>query len=231
VTTGILVQDDGPVRWITFNRPDAGNAIDGTMATEFKRALLGARIDRNIQAVILTGAPSESEPRHFCAGIARDAGTAAERRALLRTCLSAVLDCPKPLIAAVNGDATGAGALLAFLADQRVAAETANFTLPEIFDNAPNYPALAILRERVGTSLAAELVLSGRPMSAAEARMWNLCLPCAVDDLPKVAGFIARSFAGKPAEAFRLNKAWINGHLRTAVEAAIDQEEQPAPRA
>ena len=224
----ILTRDESSLLWVTINRPHAANAIDTATATALKKVLLAARFDNAINAVILTGADVEGDEPIFSAGLERGAGTtAAQRRADLRTCLGAVLDFPKPLIAAVNGTATGAGALLAFIADQRVMLDTASFVLPEIALNLPNYPGLAILRERVGTSLAAELVLSGRPMSTAEAQMWNFCLPSAAGDFNRLAAMIAASFSGKPKDAFRLNKAWINGHLRTAVEAAIALEEQP----
>jgi enoyl-CoA hydratase/carnithine racemase len=231
MSQGLRVHDEGSVRWITIDRPDAANAIDTATAAALKTTLMGARLDASVSSAVLTGAASGGEQQHFCSGLDQSAGTAAQRRADLRTCLGAILDFPKPLIASVNGDATGAGALLAFVADQRVMAEDASFTLPEIALNLPNYPALAILRERVGTSLAAELVLSGRAMSAPEARMWNLCLACAPGDLTRLSGLIASSFSGKPAEAFRLNKAWINGHLRTVIEAAVAQEEQSVTRA
>ena len=213
----VLFQDHGPVRWITLNRPQAANAIDTAMADGLAAALSLAAEDRGVRAVVLTGAGD----RVFCAGVdIRDGADAAQRRRNLRTCFWAVLDFPKPLVAAVNGVASGGGCMLALLADQRVTAEGASYVLPEINLGIPSYPALAILNERVGGALAADLVLTGRGLSAAEAGVWGLTVTSAPSELAAIANLVTGGLASKPAETYRKCKAWISRRMRSAIEDA-----------
>ena len=117
------------VATITLNRPDSLNALNATMRRELLRAFKAAARDDATRAVIITG-----EGRGFCSG-ADLRGGASERefRRVLTTeynpLITAIRELPKPVIAAVNGVAAGAGASIAFAADLIVAADEARFLM------------------------------------------------------------------------------------------------------
>ena len=151
--SAVTARRESDVLLLTINRPDAANAIDAAVGDGLAAHLRDAAADDAIAAVVLTGAGS----RVFSAGadLKNPAGLAplalAEQRgAVLSGVLHAVLSFPKPLVAAVNGAAIGAGAMLALLADQVIAAETARFALPEIDHAMPTPIGLAILSDLAG---------------------------------------------------------------------------------
>ena len=213
----VLAHDSGAVRWITLNRPRAANAIDTALADGVAAELARAAADDQVRAVVLTGAGS----RVFCAGVdIRNSDDGDQRRRNLRTCFWSMLEFQKPLVAAVNGIASGGGCMLALLADQRVVAADTAFVLPEIDIGIPTYPALAILSLLVGDALAADLVLSGRRFPADEAARWSLATTAPSDQLVRAAETQAALLGGKPAETYRLCKAWLAQRLRAAIEDA-----------
>jgi enoyl-CoA hydratase/3-hydroxypropionyl-coenzyme A dehydratase len=217
MSDAVLRHEAGGVRWITLNRPRAANAIDTALADGLAAELSAAAADDTVKAVVLTGAGT----RVFCAGVDIRNGEGPDaRRRNLRTCFWSVLEFPKPLVAAVNGVASGGGCMLALLADQRVIADDTAFVLPEIDIGIPTYPALAILSLQVGDALAADLVLSGRRFPAAEASRWGLATAAPSGDLAAVALAHATALGGKPAETYRLCKMWLNRRLRSAIEDA-----------
>lgn len=224
----VLRHESGNLRWLTLNRPRAANAIDTTLADALAAELTTAAADDAVHGVILTGAGV----RVFCAGVdIRNGEAPGQRRRNLRTIFWAVLEFPKPLIAAVNGIASGGGCMLALLADQRVIAEDTALVLPEIDIGIPTFPGLAILAGLVGDALAADLVLSGRRFPAAEAARWGLGLTAAAGELPRVAEATAQALAAKPAETYRLCKAWLNRRRRAAIEDATTAGAQLEGRA
>lgn len=221
--TAVLTRREGAVLLVTINRPQAANAIDRAVGEGIEAALRDAAADRDVGAVVLTGAGS----RVFSAGADLKAGAelpplglAARRGAVLAGVLDAVLSFGKPLVAAVNGAAAGAGAMLALLADQVLAAEGARFMLPEIEHGMPTPIGLAILTELGGSALAADLVLSGRAMAAEEAARRGLARLVPAGSLEAEALAAARTLAGKPALAFALDKRWLQRRRRAAIEDA-----------
>lgn len=213
----VLRHDDGAVRWLTLNRPRAANAIDTALADALAAELAAAAADDEAHAVVLTGAGE----RVFCAGVDIRNGEQPEaRRRNLRTVLWSALEFPKPLICAVNGVASGGGCMLALLADQRVIADSTWLVLPEIDIGIPTFPGLAILSGLVGDALAADLVLSGRRLSATEAERWSLAVSAPVAALTETTRGVADALAAKPAETYRLCKAWLNTRRRAAIEDA-----------
>jgi enoyl-CoA hydratase/carnithine racemase len=213
----VLRHDSAGVRWITLNRPRNANAIDTAIADGLSAELAAAATDNGVRAVVLTGAGV----RVFCAGVdIRNGEAPGQRRRNLRTCFWSILDFPKPLIAAINGIATGGGCMLALLADQRVVSDETAFILPEIDIGIPTYPALAILSLMVGHALAADLVLSGRRLSAAEAERTGLGLAVRPVGLIEAAEAQAAMLGAKPAETYRLCKAWLSQRMRAAIEGA-----------
>jgi 2-(1,2-epoxy-1,2-dihydrophenyl)acetyl-CoA isomerase len=126
----VLVAHRAAIATLTLNRPDVLNAIDGAMVETLKIALAEAAQDESVRAVILTGSG-----RGFCAGgdlrFARDANPDRPGDSfltltdLLHPCIETIRTMAKPVIAAINGPAAGAGLFLALAADLRIMAENA----------------------------------------------------------------------------------------------------------
>jgi len=155
---------------ITLDRPDALNALNAVMRRELLAAFRGAAKDEAVRAVVLTGAG-----RGFCSGadLRGGAGEREFRRVLAaeyNPLVRAIRSLPKPVIAAVNGVAAGAGVSLALAADLVVSAEEARFVLAFIrIGLVPDSGLTRTLVRALGRHRAAELILTGEPMSAAEA--------------------------------------------------------------
>jgi enoyl-CoA hydratase len=163
---------------LRLSRPDRLNAINEAMQTELHRALGDLAVDRSVHAVVLTGAG-----RGFCAGIdMRDFGPsmveaaapALERMRFqekMAALAEAVRALPQPVIAAVNGPCVGAGLALCLASDIRICSTAASFGNAAILlglsgaEMGMSYH----LPRTVGTSVAADWMLTGRTVSAAEA--------------------------------------------------------------
>lgn len=169
--------DDGYVVTVILNRPDQMNAMNTGMGEDLLACFDGFQRDRDVRAVILTGAGE----RAFCAG-----GDLKERNEMTDETWRAqhvifeqaafrVLRCPVPVIAAVEGFALAGGCELAILSDFIVAGETAVFGVPEttlgIF---PGIGGTQILPRLLGAPLAKELIFTGRRMKADEAKAAGL---------------------------------------------------------
>ncbi|MHA7664811.1 enoyl-CoA hydratase-related protein [Mycolicibacterium sp. HS_4_1] len=208
----VLVQDDGAVRTITLNRPDVRNAIDIPLRLELADALEAADADAGVRVIILTGAGST-----FCSG--GDISTmklmseadAMERAQLAQRVIRAIWNTPKPVIAAVEGAAFGAGAALAAACDRVVAASDARFATT--FTNvglAGDMGAFASLPRRVGTTRARQMMLLPHPLTAVIAESWGL-----VDATTEPGGALAAALADAqrlaagPAQAYGVIKTLL----------------------
>ncbi|MEJ0070704.1 MAG: enoyl-CoA hydratase/isomerase family protein [Pseudomonadota bacterium] len=128
---------------------------------------------------------------------------------------------------AVNGVASGAGVMLALLGDRVVAAETAAFVLPEIDLDMPSFVGLAVVGWTAGDALAAELVLTGRRLDAAEARARWIIAACVTPDALAAAALAeAAALAAKPLRAFSLVKAALARDRRARLAAAVAETER-----
>jgi enoyl-CoA hydratase/carnithine racemase len=177
VLDNILLERDGAVAIVTFNRPAVLNALNAQTLDELRRVLLDLQADAAVRVVVLTGAGEKA----FIAGadineLARQ--TPASGRDLARTG-QAVLDLietlGKPVIAAINGFALGGGCEVALACTLRIAAESAKLGQPEInLGIIPGYGGTQRLPRLVGKGRALELLLTGAPISAADA--WRIGL-------------------------------------------------------
>jgi enoyl-CoA hydratase/carnithine racemase len=220
----VSVRNEDGVSIITIDRPDAANAINADVGEGIAAAIAAASADRHTLGAVLTGAGE----RVFSAGadLKNPANLpppdlAARRSATLHTLLDAVLGFPKPLVAALNGAAVGAGAMVALLCDRVVCVPTGRFSLPEIDVGMPTPLGLAILTDLAGSGVAADLVLSGRPMLAAEAEARGLLRCVAAGELLSAAIAAATELGRKPALAFAQNKEWLQRRRRAGIEAAM----------
>lgn len=177
--TTLSVSEPAPgIVEIMLDRPEVANAINTVMGRELCRLFDAFNAEpAQARAVILTGAGS----RAFCAGAdlkeRRDMTDAAWRaqHLVFERMVRAILLAPMPLIAAVNGAAYGGGLELALLADFAYAADNARFALPEVtLGIMPGAGGTQNLPRAVGTRRAKEILLSGKPFSAAEAAAWGL---------------------------------------------------------
>ena len=177
----VPVECDGPVMTVTINRPPA-NAIDLALSRELYQAFRRLNDDADLRVGILTGAPN---PKNiFSAGwdlkaVARGEGRDDTQGFDLGPGgiggLPEFFDLYKPVIAAVNGAAVGGGFELALGADIIVASEDAYFALPEMQRGfLPDGGAIQKLHHRVPYNVAIDLMLTGRRLSAQEAKHWGL---------------------------------------------------------
>ncbi len=229
--------EDG-VCWITLNRPDAGNAITADQRNTIIDHLHGADLDAAVRSVVI-GATG----RHFCTGAdlrvpqpgADDAAPAGDLPAgtVMRMIadgaqrlIASVLDCQKPVIAAVNGTAAGIGAHLALACDLVVASEEAGFI--EVFVRRgilPDGAGAYLLPRVIGMQRAKELVFLGERLSAADAfalGMVNRIVPAA--DLEATVGELAARLAEGPTVALGLAKRLLNRSLDVDRASAFFEE-------
>jgi len=178
--TNLLIQDDGPIRVLTINRPDQLNALNRATIDELDRALTEAEADKNVRVLIITGSGAKA----FVAGadIKEFAHFSVEEGKALsadghKKLFSHVERLNKPVIAAVNGFALGGGLELAMSCHFRVASETAKLGLPEVgLGVIPGYGGTQRLAQLVGKGKALEMILLGNSgmVPAAEALQWGL---------------------------------------------------------
>ncbi|MFH9209837.1 enoyl-CoA hydratase/isomerase family protein [Streptomyces globisporus] len=212
---------DGGVSWITLNRPEAMNAVTRDQRERVIALLAEASADPAVRAVVLT-----ATGRGFCAGadLRGTPGPARERvpgdvartiRLGAQRLIAAVLDCEKPVIAAVNGTAAGIGAHLAIACDLVLAADTATFI--EVFVRrglVPDGGGAYLLPRLVGPQRAKELMFFGDALSAADAErlgLVNRTVPAA--ELEALAKEWAGRLAAGPTRALALTKQLVNASL------------------
>lgn len=227
----VLHTTSGQVLSLTLNRPESLNALTPGQREEIIRLLAEASATAEVRAVVITGSG-----RGFCAGAdLRGAGPAGERVAgdvarTLRTgaqrLIAAVLDCEKPVIAAVNGTAAGLGAHLAFACDLVLAAESARFI--EVFVRrglVPDGGGAYLLPRLIGPQRAKELMFFGDALTAPDAERLGLVNRVVGDEeLAKTARAWAERLAAGPTRALALTKQLVNASLDTDRTAAFAAE-------
>ncbi|WP_235470885.1 enoyl-CoA hydratase/isomerase family protein [Streptomyces platensis] len=216
----VLHATDNGVSWLTLNRPDALNAVTWDQRERLVGRLADASADPDVRAVVLT-----ATGKGFCAGAdLRGAPQAGERvagdvarmiRGGAQRLITAVLDCEKPVIAAVNGTAAGLGAHLALACDLVLAAESARFI--EVFVRrglVPDGGGAYLLPRLIGPQRAKELLFFGDALSAAEAERLGLVNRVVPDgELAKTAREWAERLAAGPTRALALTKQLVNASL------------------
>lgn len=208
----IRVEVADGVATITLNRPDSLNALNGAMRRELLAALKAAGREEAVRAVVLTG-----EGRGFCSGadLRGGAGERVFRRVLIdeyNPLMRAIRELPKPVIAAVNGVAAGAGVSLALACDLVFAAEEARFIQAFVrIGLVPDSGSTRTLVRTLGRHRAAELIFGGEPLSAAEAQAAGLVARVVPgDQLAEAVQAEARRLATAPTRAIGYAKRLIN---------------------
>ncbi|CAM5481399.1 enoyl-CoA hydratase [Streptomyces avidinii] len=219
------------VSWITLNRPDAMNAVTWDQRERVIALLGDASADPGVRAVVVT-----ATGKGFCAGAdLRGAPATTERvagdvarmiRLGAQRLITAVLDCEKPVIAAVNGTAAGIGAHLALACDLVIAAEPARFI--EVFVRrglVPDGAGAYLLPRLVGPQKAKELMFFGDAVPAAEAErlgLVNKVVPA--EALEDTAREWAERLAQGPTRALAMTKQLVNASLDSDRATALAAE-------
>lgn len=228
------------VAWITLNRPEVRNAITPDQRNRVIDLLEDASASLDVRAVVLT-----ATGKGFCTGADLRAGgrrPAAPRpegapdrimgeaarmiRRGAQRLVGAVLDCEKPVVAAVNGTAAGIGAHLAFACDLVVAATDARFI--EVFVRrgiSPDGGGAYLLPRLIGLQKAKELIFFGDDLSAADAMalgLVNRVVP--LEQLEQTASELAGRLAAGPTKALGMAKWLLNRSLDSDRQTAFDDE-------
>ncbi len=222
----LLSEIERQVLWITINRPDAGNAITPDVRNGIIELLEGANASLDVRAVVITATGS----KHFCTGADLRAGRptpapkpegapdriGGDAARMIRTGIqrltAAILDCEKPVIAAVNGTAAGGGAQIVLACDLAIAADTAR--LIQVFVRRgliPDGGGAYLLPRLVGMKKAKELVFFGDDVSAVEAErlgLLNKVVPAA--ELEATAREWAERLASGPTKTIGFAKRLLN---------------------
>jgi 2-(1,2-epoxy-1,2-dihydrophenyl)acetyl-CoA isomerase len=223
----VETQRDGSVLTITLNRPEVLNAFDDAMHEGFRAALDEAR-DAEVRAVVLTGAGRGFSVGQDLNAFKDDAGDVGERlRKTYNPSVLALRGLEKPVIAAVNGAAAGAGLSLACACDLRLAASSAVFVPAFIgIGLVPDTGATYFIVHLLGYARAFEWLCSNRRLSAADAHAWGLVSEV-VDDgrLASRAAELAATLAALPTRAIGMTKRLLD---RAALSSLDDQLELEA---
>jgi 2-(1,2-epoxy-1,2-dihydrophenyl)acetyl-CoA isomerase len=219
---------DGAVMTITLNRPDVLNALNRPAHLGLAAALREAAASE-VRAVVLTGAG-----RGFCVG--QDLGELRESsgrtggmlRELFHPNVLAIRSLEKPVLAAVNGTAAGAGLSLACACDLRIAAESALFVPAFInIGLVPDSGGSYFVQRLLGTARSFEWLASGRRLPAAEARDWGLVSEVVEDgSLQARAAELAAELAAMPTRGIALTKRLLDHAERAQLEDQLELEAQ-----
>jgi 2-(1,2-epoxy-1,2-dihydrophenyl)acetyl-CoA isomerase len=235
----VLERLENGVLWLTLNRPDAHNAVTPDQRNRLIARFDDASADLEVRAIVLTAtgkgfctgadlragrtAPApkpEGAPDRIVGDIARVIRTGAQRL------ISSILDCEKPVVAAVNGTAAGLGAHLALAADLVIAAEEARFI--EVFVRrgiAVDAGGAYLLPRMIGLHKAKELIFFGDDLSAAAAErlgLVNKVVPGA--ELEAAAKEWAERLAAGPTKAISADKRLLNRSLDSDRITAFEEE-------
>jgi 2-(1,2-epoxy-1,2-dihydrophenyl)acetyl-CoA isomerase len=224
----VEVNRDGSVMTITLNRPDKLNAFNAAMHAALAGALKEAR-DSEVRAVVLTGAG-----RGFCVGqdlgefreAAGDIGT--RLRATYHPNILAIRALEKPVIAAVNGPAAGAGMSFACACDLRIAADSASF-VPAFINIGliPDSGATFFVTRILGYARAFDWLASGRKLTAAEAHAWGLVSEVVeAERLAARAAEVAAELAALPPLGVGMTKRLLDRAGSSTLEEQLEREAQ-----
>ncbi|ABF12416.1 enoyl-CoA hydratase/isomerase family protein [Cupriavidus metallidurans] len=226
----VLYAVKGSVAIVTLNRPEFRNALGGTIREDIIEVMAVAEANDSVRAIILTGAGSA-----FCSGgdlnelylRAVQGQTIAEKTEPIRDrTLLAVYEAKKPVIAAVNGPAMGAGMNLALAADIRIASKEARFSQAHTMRGMmPDYGGTYLLPALLGSSKAYELICTGATLDAEEALRLGLVSDVVEPStLMDRARTMAQAIALNAPIPIRLAKRAVQQHNLGGLREALARE-------
>ena len=225
-----LWRTEGSVGVITLNRPERKNPLTFESYAELRDLFRELGNEKGIKSIVLTGAGG-----NFCSGgdvheiigplTRMQPAELLEFTRMTGDVVKAMRRCPQPVIAAVEGVCAGAGAILAMASDLRYAAPGARvaFLFVRVGLAGCDMGACAILPRIVGQGRAAELLYTGRSMSAEEGLAWGFFNEVADPVLPKALG-TARALAEGPSAAHAMTKKMLHEEWHVGVDQAVEME-------
>ena len=228
----LLYEVQDRIATLTLNRPERLNALNDTLRNDLYDAVRKSAADPEVGVLVITGAG-----RGFCSGgdvksmsersEAGQTSTTAERLAPMRDrVVLALRDCPKPVIAAVNGAAAGAGMNLALACDMRIASSAAKFVQSFVKRGLPpDWAGSWLLPRVVGTAKACELIFTGDTIDAAEAlRLGIVNAVAAPEALMDETRKLAKRIAEAAPIAVQLSKRAIYHNQDVELRAGLEFE-------
>ena len=221
--------DDG-VATLAFNRPDKLNALTFEVYADLRDLLAELPHRGDTKVLVITGTG-----RGFCSGgdveeiigeLQRmEASQLLEFTRMTGAVVKALREVPLPVIAAINGVAAGAGAVIALASDFRLLAESASFAFlfTRVGLSGADMGSAYLLPRIVGLGRATELLVLGDKVSAEDAERIGLATQV-VDDLPAAAQALARRLADGPALAYATTKVMLTKELDMSLGSAIEME-------
>jgi 2-(1,2-epoxy-1,2-dihydrophenyl)acetyl-CoA isomerase len=224
----VEVSREGAVLTITLNRPDVLNAFNRAMHEGLRDALKEARAE-DVRAVVLTGAG-----RGFCVGqdlteFREAPGDIAERlRRSYHPNVLALRTLEKPIIAAVNGPAAGAGLSVACACDLRIAADSATFVPAFIgIGLVPDSGSSYFVQRLLGTARAFDWMTTNRKLTAHEAEAWGLVTGVVeADRLLSHVADVAATFASLPTKGIGMTKRLFDHAASATLDEQLEFEAQ-----
>jgi enoyl-CoA hydratase/carnithine racemase len=225
---------DTGVATITLNRPDRLNALTFEVYRELLDTFRALNAESGVRAVVITGAGNA-----FCSGgdvhdiigklVERDADGLLEFTRMTCDLVLAIRDCSRPVVAALNGTAAGAGAVIAIACDVRIAAASTRiaFLFTKVGLSGADMGAAWLLPRMVGFGRATELLMTGDFVGADEAFRIGLCNRVVADGeaLPAATAF-AEQLARGPRRALEITKHALNREAHLDLSSALDEEAQ-----
>jgi len=229
----VLISDRGGVRTVTLNRPAAYNSFNTELKSALLAALAAAAAQESVRAVVITGSgrafsAGQDLKEHLALVTTRDERLATTVSEFYNPLVLAITGMAKPVIAAVNGPAAGAGAGLSFACDLRIAARSASFSMAFAgvalsADTGASY----LLPRLIGHGRASRMMLLGDKVDATEGLEIGL-VDIVVDDteLTEAAAGLAASLAAGPALALSKIKASLQYAASTDLPGALAFEDR-----
>ncbi len=224
----VLVRREGPIAVVTLNRPDVLNALNPQLREDFVAAMAAQNADPAVRAVVVTG----STERAFCVGLDMAVSTALDADNVeawlrgLHRFFQAIRAMDKPVVAAVNGTATGLGLQTALHCDLRIGHAEVRVSQPEIGAGVPSVLGLELLSRVMGYSRTVEISLRCRWVDAEECLRLGLLheLVPRREVLPRAVA-MAAELGALPPVAMRLSR-----QMRETTQAAFDDAIEAAIR-
>src|SRR3954464_7199646 len=211
----LLRENVGPIAVLTLNRPAARNSLSEAMIAELHAALNELRDDASVRAVVIAASGTAFSAGHDMKELTARRPDADRGRAYfaqtMNACsamMQAIVQLPKPVVAAVQGVATAAGCQLVASCDLAVASEAASFATPGVDIGLFCSTPMVALSRNVPRKHAMEMLLTGEPVSATAAREMGLINRVVTVGIERDAAIaLARKVAGKSAYTVKIGKA------------------------
>ena len=226
--SSVLTNIEGHVGIISLNRPEKHNAMDDDAQAALLAALQAMVADTRVRAIVLRG-----EGKSFCAG--RDTSVLGVRQqdesdyVFVRNAQQIqhfMLDCPKPIVAAVKGAAIGGGFEFSLVSDMRVVGHSAKMSLPEInYGLLPDMGGTQTLMSMIGRALTKYYVMTGKSISGEEAKDLGIADWLVDDDqVDQYALAIAQDIASNPPQNVMMAKALVDQFWKEGIKRGMNQE-------